>query len=320
MKRFFLNFFQILFLFIFFHHTSFSAQDSTVVIDNAIIRKEPKDKSPIIEYLPAGVEVRISSYPLEGGWYKIRASNGEYGWIHESYLSVPKTQYKVSEIDIESEQETKEAAEVVPKPIKEKKFFLRGAWGAQFGYALDINEVFQFNEFRMINLASLETGYRFFQRFSLILRTEMLYKDVVAKEMNTLITYNVRVRSYPVTFGIEYHLIDKPIFKLNLDALVGLAFSTYFETQALSLNPPNSVRISSNPFTFILKANATRPLGRTFLIFCDIGYRYLVTPELSTIHAVEVNGGQVFIRSNTYKNRIIDLSGVFGTLGIGVRF
>src|SRR5688572_12021850 len=65
---------------------AYAAQDSTVIAENAAIRVEPKKTSKALEYLPLGSEVRISSYPMPGGWYKIRAKNGVYGWIHETEL------------------------------------------------------------------------------------------------------------------------------------------------------------------------------------------------------------------------------------------
>ena len=65
-----------------------AAQDTTVIIDNAIVRAEPRDNAKIVEYLQQGNEIRVSNYPLEGGWYKVRSKGGAYGWVHESYLSV----------------------------------------------------------------------------------------------------------------------------------------------------------------------------------------------------------------------------------------
>ncbi len=69
---------------------AYAAQDTTIIIDNAPIRSDPSTSAKSIDYLPIGSEMRISSYPLPGGWYKVRATTGEYGWINVFYLSIGK--------------------------------------------------------------------------------------------------------------------------------------------------------------------------------------------------------------------------------------
>jgi hypothetical protein len=71
----------------------------------------------------------------------------------------------------------------------------------------------------------------------------------------------------------------------------------------------------------MIRANVTRPLGRMFSIFAEVGYRYLKTAELDTSAAAGVNGGVSFLNAaNLYQFRAIDVSGPFIDAGAGVHF
>lgn len=295
---------------------AWAAQDVTVVIDNAIVRADPRDGAEVIEYLPIGTEIRISDYPLEGGWYKVRAKDGRYGWIHEAYLSVAKTEESVA-----AAAEAAAAAEDErPKPERDRRFFVRAFYGLQFQGAADLNDLFSFTEFSMGNFFGGEGGYFVNPKFAFLLRAEVIYKDVVAKESVTGITYAMALRSYPVMAGAEYLIVKTPPLRLSLGAMAGLAFKTSFTTEALSLTTPNSLTLQDAPLAALARLNLTRPLGRTFSVFAEAGYRYLVSKELSTADAGSMHGGQVFIKNGRYQNRIIDLSGFELAAGLGVHF
>ncbi len=294
----------------------FAAQDVTVMVDNAIIRKEPKESSEILEYLPVGTEIRTSSNPVAGGWYKVRSRNGEYGWIHEGFLSVSQRYGGVPKKNPGAYAQVKQAAQ----PLLPRKMVIRPILGLQFGNAADINDIFTFNEFTMFNYFGGEFGYRWNRNFGFLIRADIIIKDLVAKESITQVTYNLGLRSYPLMAGAEYFVIMTPPFQMSLAGYIGFALNTSFNLQAVNLNAPNAVTLSESPLTWMLRLNLTRPLGKTFSVFAEGGYRYIVTSELSTAAASTTNGGQVFVKNGGYMNRIIDLSGFTAGIGVGVHF
>lgn len=312
----------ILFM-LFLSNISFSAQDATVIVNNSVIKSEPRENANTLEFLPEGTEVRISSQPFEGGWYKIRSKSGAYGWIHESYLSVGKAnRMKEDENPIPSEPTPMGMSRPSAKAVSgNKKIYTRVFYGMQFQNATDINDIFQFTEFRSISDVGAELGFYLNNpRWAIVARAEMLYKDVVAKETATSITYNIGLRSYPIMGGIEYAVTkDSPIL-FSAAFLIGFAPKTSLNVQAISMQSPNSLILSDMPMTTLIRGNLTKPVGKVFSVFAETSYRYLVSKELSTAEAASMRGGQVFIKNNRYQNRIIDLTGIGVAVGVGFHF
>ncbi len=301
-----------------------AAQDATVTTNNATIKSDPRENANTLEFLPLGSEVRISSQPFEGGWFKIRSKSGAYGWIHESFLSVGKANKLREQAQDQLPNEPSPIAQYKERAktnVANKRIFTRVFYGMQFQNATDINDIFSFTEFKSISDVGGEVGiYLNNPRWAILMRVEMLYKDVVAKETASGITYNIGLRSYPIMGGIEYTLTkDSPIV-FSAAAMVGFAPKTSLNVQAISLTAPNSLIMTDTPMTTLLRGNLTKPVGKMFSVFAETSYRYLVSKELSTAEAASMRGGQVFIKNNRYQNRIIDLTGIEVGIGVGFTF
>ncbi len=289
----------------------FAAQDTTVIDDNAPVHTEPKVGSEIIEYLPMGLEIRVSTYPVpggpgSGGWYKVRSKTGVYGWVEEKYLSTNKVSQKSEE------------GPVIVKPERDRKFFIRVLGGFSFFRPEELNDVFGFSELNTGYTVGTELGFFLAERFAVSFRSEIVAKDVVAKEANTGLTFNMGIRSYPITGGFDFFFAKLPALRLSLGLFAGVALSTTFTAEAMSLSQPNTVVLDSSPFTGYARVNLTRPLGRILSIFIEGGYRYLKTTEITTLNAS--NGGAVFIKDGVYRARSINLSGPVVALGLGIHF
>lgn len=288
-----------------------AAQDSTVIDDNAPVFTEPNKNSKVIEYLPMGTEVRVSSFPMTGGWYKIRARNGIYGWIHEKTLSVFKPDPKAPK------QEAKEAL----RPERDRKWFVRGLGGFDFFRPDDINSLFDFDDLNTGRTLGGEVGVFISERVALSFRTEVLAKDVVAKERNSGLFFNLALRSYPVMGGMDFYFMKLPAMRVSMGVFGGVAYGTSFSSEATALPDPNTVVLQRNPFTSLIRLNVTRPLGRIISVFGEIGYRYLRTEEIDTTQARDIQGGtQIYAKDGTFRNRVIDLSGAVLAVGIGIHF
>lgn len=282
-----------------------AAQDTTVIEDNAPIRLEPKVEAEIIEYIALGSELRISSYPMPGGWYKVRSRTGIYGFIHDSFLSIGKREVKPTEDES-------------VKPERDRKWHLRVLGGYDFWGPDDLNDIFGFKELNTGVMVGGEFGYFLSSRVAIEFRAENLFKDIVAKEVNTSTNYNLGIRSYPIMLGFDFYFVKLAAWRLSLGIFSGVAFSTTFTTEAFNLASPNTVILDSSPFTALGRFHLNRPLGRILSLFLELGYRYLQTTDLATVNSV--NGGGVFIKSGKYKTRVIDLSGPEVAVGIGVHF
>ncbi len=297
-------------LVLFFTSLVQAAQDTTIMLDNAPIYLEPNPKTEILEYIPVGSEVRISNYPLPGGWYKIRSKTGVYGWIHESNLSVQKLKKK--------EEVKKEEKDFGPKPERDRRWFLRGVAGFDFFSPDDLNDLFQFRELNSGYYFGGELGVLITWRFALAFRSELLTKDVVARERSVNQIYNVSIRSYPIMGGLDFYIVQLPPMRLSLGVFGGMALATTFTSEGVTLSPPNAMVLQGNALTGLARVNLTRPLSRVISVFIEAGYRYLKTPALATSGASSINGGTLFIKDNLYVPRVIDLSGPFAGAGIGI--
>lgn len=286
-----------------------AAQDSTVISDNAPIRVEPKSGSKVLEYLPIGAEVRISSYPMPGGWYKMRSKTGAYGWIHETFLSA----YKPA-----PEAPTEEAG---PRPERDRKWFIRGIGGFDFFAPDDLNHLFGFTDLDIGTLLSGEAGVFLAERVALVFRAEAIFKDLTARENTSGVHFNVGIRSYPVMGGMDFFFWKLPALRLSLGIFGGVALATSFSSEATSLPAQNTVVLQRSPFTTLVRLNLTRPLGRILSVFIEAGYRYLRTEDIDTQSAQSIQGGtQVYGKDGVFKSRVIDLTGPILAVGLGVHF
>ncbi|MEW6055753.1 MAG: SH3 domain-containing protein [Bdellovibrionota bacterium] len=287
-----------------------AAQDSTVIIDNAPIRVDPSESSKVLDYLPMGSEIRISSHPMPGGWYKVRSSIGVYGWIHQDHLSVYKP-----------DPESPRPEERIVRPERDRKWAIRLGGGFDFFAPQDLNDLYGFSELNTGFLIGGELSYLLTERLAAAFRVEVLSKDVIAKENQSGLPFNLAIRSYPVMGGLDYYFARLPAVKVSLGGFVGVALSTSFSSEATTLSPPNRTVLQRSPFTFLIRGNVTRPLGRILSVFLEVGYRYLRTPEISTASAADAQGGpEIFARDGIFKTRVIDLSGPEIAAGLGVHF
>lgn len=301
-----------------------AAQDTTILQDNAPIYTEPTESSEVLEYLPVGLEARISSYPLEGGWYKIRSRAGVYGWINEKDLSVQQmqpVQKATTGFDGPSPVGDLELSVKKIQPERDRQWFIRAGYGFSFFSPTDLNALLQINELNNGNHFLGEMGYWINRQFALVLRIEMLTKNIVARETSSNVVFNLGLRSYPILAGVDYLMTEFSAFRLSAGAFGGIGMSTSFTSEAPTLNAPNIAAIQSSPWMALGRVNLTRPLGRTFSVFLDAGYRYLNTGKLSTRSTASVNGGEyVFAKNGVYRAREINLSGPFISFGLGFHF
>lgn len=289
---------------------SWGAQDTTVIVDNTPIRLEPDPSGQVLEYLPTGAEIRISAYPLPGGWYRVRSKNGEYGWVNADNLSVKKP----NAVD-------KDGAVEAVRPERDRRWYLRGLMGLDFFRPDNLNDLYSFRELSMGYAFGGEIGFMATRNIAIEVRFEGLSKSVVARESSTQVIYNVSVASYPVMAGLDFYFATLPALRISFGVFGGLALGTSFSSQAASYAAPNEVVLQENPFTTLARLNITRPLGRVLSVFIEGGYRYLATNQLDTSAAQYANGGAaIFGRAGVYNPRIIDLSGFIGSVGVGLHF
>ncbi len=290
-----------------------AAQDSTIVVDNAPIRLEPRSNAKVLEYLAVGTEVRISSYPMPGGWYKIRSKTGAYGWLSETFLSV----YKPKDDSLVSKDDVPQG----PKPERDRKFFIRGLGGFDFFRPDELNFLFDFQDLNTGYYVGGEFGVFISERVAMEFRSEAMVKDIVAKENSSGVNFNLSIRSYPTMLGFDFYIAKLPAMRLSFGIFGGVALSTTFAAEASALPQPNIIVLQRQPFTTLARLNLTRPLGRIISVFMELGYRYLRTEDIDTSVAAPISGGsEVFARTGVFVPRAIDLSGVVLGVGLGIHF
>lgn len=221
-------------------------------------------------------------------------------------------------LSIQEDDENTLAADQAAEPVKDKIFYLRMFGGGDFFVPTDLNDSFSFNELNFGYYGGGEFGVMLGKRLSLLARSEIILKDVVARETTTDRAYAMTIRSYPVMAGMEYMFIKDFPVKFSAAIYVGAAINTSFAAEALSLPAPNRVALSSTPFTTYAKLNVIKTVGRWFSIFGEVGYRHLKTDAMETSN--NANGGEVFRISGVYRSRTIDLSGMVLGAGLGFHF
>jgi hypothetical protein len=272
---------------------------------------EPDPNAQVLEYLPVGSEVRISVYPLPGGWYRIRSKTGDYGWVQEDFLSVKKPKE-------EAGNEPGARAEI--RPERDRQYYVRALLGLDFFRPEDLNDVYGFKDLSTGYTFGGEFGYFVNRNISLGVRVESLSKSVLARETTSGHIYNLSLRSYPVMAGADFYFLTLPALRFSLGIYAGLAAGTSFTSEDESANPATQVVLQSNPFTTLARLNVTRPLGRVFSVFAELGYRYLRTEALDTSAAKAAQQGAIFGPSGAYYPRVIDLSGAELSIGAAVHF
>ena len=65
----------------------FAAQDAMITVEQAAIRERPSLDAKIIESKPVGAKIRVSSFGKDG-WYKVKTSIGQFGWIWQADLTL----------------------------------------------------------------------------------------------------------------------------------------------------------------------------------------------------------------------------------------
>jgi uncharacterized protein YgiM (DUF1202 family) len=305
--------------FLIFNSLSKAAQDTTVVVDNATVHVEPNINSKVIEYLAEGAEVRVSSFPLQNEWYKIRSKNGIYGWVHLKNLSLAK---KPKLSDEEDPETTTDPSIVAPaKPARDRKFYLHAVGGVAFFSPKDLNTLFLFDGLNNGYYGGAELGYSIYSELTIFVRFMSVFKNTITKENVSSQTYNLALRSYPFGLGVDYYIFKLPAARLAIGGSAGIALATSFSSEAYTLSAPNTVVLQSNPWFVEARLKFVRPLGRIFSVGLEAGYRYLRTAELETTGALDVNGADLIFRTgNIYPRRVIDLSGPFAGVTFGVHF
>jgi hypothetical protein len=66
---------------------SWAAQEAIVSAEEAAIRERPTTDAKVIESLPSGATLKVSSRQKDG-WYKARASTGQIGWVSQDDITL----------------------------------------------------------------------------------------------------------------------------------------------------------------------------------------------------------------------------------------
>ncbi len=243
---------------------------------------------------------------MNSEFYKVRARNGQYGWIQMKYL------------DLKMPDEKAEDPNAPPEPVADRHFAIRALGGFNFIRPNDLNDVFAFDELNYGYNAGAEFIWNYADRWSAILRGEVILKDTVAKETTTNTVYALGLRSYPLMAGIDFKILKELPVYLSIAAYGGIAVRTTFAAQAVNYSEPNTAKLAMTHFTGMGLVHVTRPLGRLFSVGLSGGYRYLKTSKLDPENTA--NGGTVFRVAGVWQTREIDLSGFLVNFNFAVHF
>ncbi len=86
---------------------AFAAQEAMVTVEQAAIRERPSLDAKIIESKPTGAKIRVSSFGKDG-WYKVKTSIGQFGWIWQADLTLLSFSDDIKASNLEMPEHTHE--------------------------------------------------------------------------------------------------------------------------------------------------------------------------------------------------------------------
>ena len=269
---------RLLFFFIFVSGVGLScpsltwgARPAEVDKDKVRVHENPHKMSRVLETLSRSTVIAVSNVPTEG-FHKVRTPSGKIGWVIAEELALGP---------IPSPEAIARSPQSETKRYAEKWVRVRGLGGLDFFSLTTPIPSFQ------ISLGyhfGGEIEYRLSPSWGIVLRVEQIVKTVGLTDSNTGKIFSLSLGSTPAMVGLDWVMIQGTNTSIRLGLFAGIGLQTYFRSTNLTDVPPpdNVATLASTPITAMAKVEFNWQILPWLGAFCEGGFRYLQTPEMTT--------------------------------------
>jgi hypothetical protein len=267
-----------------------AAQMGNVIVDQASVLEFPQKSAKVITKLKKGMSYPVSNLPTEG-YYKIRTTPSETGWISGNDVLVQPGDPKVQEVPAPAS--SVEGAGVASadsgEEVKPDEF-----WGAstriQIGIGLHnlsyggvSSYVTGTSDLNFGKDYSIELQRKFFYLLYWALRVESMSSDTGLRMISDTTSQQITHSSIPVQLGILIHPVHAKKFRIGLGAYIGASLKTYLNIDQVKSGINYHARYNSIDPVATGTIQATYGLGKAFGIFGELGLRIHQTAEMPAV-------------------------------------
>lgn len=322
-----------------------AAQLGSVQGSGAELKSQPSRVSETIETLKKGEILQLSNFPTQG-FYKVRSSSGNVGWVEVGSLSSgsddsdapaspnavqqdlapevsetiepptspahPATSIDLPERVLRYTDQSDFPQRVQPSGEERRHPLMSAFFGLQNVHLSDLNH--------LLGASPLSWNTDFGVQLDVPLSRHLFWSSRLEhlSGSGSDASYTYSTVSTPLTSGLSYAIYRKRGSMVRVSALIGVGIATRLDATADHQGAPNITEFSSTAFTQLAKLDMIFPVGvRTGFVF-EGGYRGLASPSVGA--SVTGNGSSAFQVNGISRPISIDLSGVFFLGGLTLQF
>jgi hypothetical protein len=283
---------MMLFLMLIFSAKAQAAQTGKVIVPSAKIYVYPQSTSRVVANLKQDQSVTISNVPTEG-FFKIRAPNGEMGWI--SGNDVLAGNGASPAIPSASNTQINRRKALPHRPIREDAKSDHEGFRALIGYGIaslsygGLTSSYSQVSLPSAKLLGFELQFKITNEVYWALRLETLSATTGDTTLNSTTTQNVTIKEIPVEVGVMWSPISSRKLRLGFGGYLGAVPSASATITQTSGGQVNSVQYSTTEICAAVAAQGVVGLGDAFGVFVDLAYRYDqsgTTPDTNAIGIV----------------------------------
>jgi hypothetical protein len=268
-----------------------AAQDAVVTTEQAAIRERPTLDAKIIESRAAGTKLRVSDYNKDG-WYKTKATTGQFGWVWQADISVLAFHEDVRAADLEMPERLHERRMGRSEPW----LFLRGG-GSLFGIISgDVsNRLGQgLGHMYFAPGGFGEIAVRLEDRLRVALRIgEYSSSGSVVLGNSSGIpnrTYNVAMSGTPFLLGLDADVARGEVFDVSAGFYAGLGLTNKITITEPDFDAPNSFTVSQTHWSILVNFTAKYWFSRWFALVGELGAYYSALSHVQVPNAFNGDG------------------------------
>jgi hypothetical protein len=294
-----------------------AAQDAVVTTEQAAIRERPTLDAKIIESRAAGTKLRVSDYNKDG-WYKTKATTGQFGWVWQADISVLAFHDDVRAADLEMPERLHERRMGRSEPW----LFFRGG-GSMLGViSADVsNRLGQglghlylapggFGEIAVRVEDRLRIAVRMFEYSSNGTVTLGNSSGIPARN------YSVAMSSTPFLLGLDADVSRSEVFDVSAGFYAGLGLSNKITVTETDFDAPNSFTITQTHWAILVNFTAKYWFNRWFCAVGEVGGYY---SALSHVQVPNAFNGDGPFRDDAGNLSILNVNHLGPLLGLGLQ-
>jgi hypothetical protein len=269
---------------------AWAAQSGRVVVEDAAVYEFPQKSAKVIARLKKDSVHAVSNLKTEG-FYKIRLSGGETGWISGNDLfagggALPSDTGPGPEARVNGRRQLSD-------DLIDRERFLGANYRVQLGFGLSnlafggLSDHFQgTSSLNFGKIYSFEIQRKLYFPLSLAFRAELRGSKTGDLDLGGGTTQTFEHSAIPLQLGVLYFPIHTQRWRVGIGGYGGITAVSFTEVVQTTTSQTNSVKFSAMDLVGTGVIQVAYGLGRAFGIFGEFGYQYQVTSDLPATTAL----------------------------------